>query len=292
MKSENMLNKHPYKSVKKLIKPAMDVWRVGDPRCVICGEYAPKTKEHAPPKAIFPKKPSDLITVPACEKCQKSEDEGFRDFIAYNCVRKPTKSSIELLEKINSTLIYRSPRKEYMEQFFNKAEKRLEFEQDKVTNEIQPKIKVIWSKELFDPIILKIAHAYHWLLNEGSVLVDEKGKLLLIHDYDPSSDLGGQITGQSYPSVNIGDGQFILTLIRGFEEAPFDTTFCMGLHFHTDDDVRKGYSVQVFFLLDKYEGVNPLSSSIIQSLIDGSSDSSIYDLSIPLYKRYPEYLRL
>lgn len=50
--------------------------------CVFCAERPAVTKDHVPPKGIFARPlPADLITVPACEECNKGsskEDEEFR----------------------------------------------------------------------------------------------------------------------------------------------------------------------------------------------------------------------
>jgi hypothetical protein len=52
--------------------------------CSICGKNPATTRDHIPPKGIFPKpRPSDLITVPACLTCNKSTsdlDEVFKVF--------------------------------------------------------------------------------------------------------------------------------------------------------------------------------------------------------------------
>lgn len=50
-------------------------------RCVFCGERCKPTSDHVPPKALFPKpRPQDLITVPACEKCNGSASEDDAEF--------------------------------------------------------------------------------------------------------------------------------------------------------------------------------------------------------------------
>lgn len=50
--------------------------------CIYCGATGTVTRDHAPPKNLFPTpRPSDLITVPACERCNKSferDDDYFR----------------------------------------------------------------------------------------------------------------------------------------------------------------------------------------------------------------------
>jgi hypothetical protein len=60
--------------------------------CYICGKPA-ETRDHVPPKAIFPDpRPTDLITVPACEQCNHKfslDDEYFRWFITTTNSEQP-----------------------------------------------------------------------------------------------------------------------------------------------------------------------------------------------------------
>ena len=53
--------------------------------CAICGTRPATTRDHIPPKGIFPKpRPDDLITVPACATCNNSTsslDETFKVFV-------------------------------------------------------------------------------------------------------------------------------------------------------------------------------------------------------------------
>jgi hypothetical protein len=54
--------------------------------CAYCGQSGPTTKDHVPPKGIFPKpRPADLITVPACPECHSQsgrDDEYLRLILA------------------------------------------------------------------------------------------------------------------------------------------------------------------------------------------------------------------
>lgn len=54
--------------------------------CAICGVRETSTRDHVPPKNLFPKpRPSDLVTVPACSECNNGssvEDEDFRTYLA------------------------------------------------------------------------------------------------------------------------------------------------------------------------------------------------------------------
>lgn len=53
--------------------------------CVYCGAAAAETFDHVPPKNLFPRpRPSNLITVPCCEPCRKTQskdDEYFRNMV-------------------------------------------------------------------------------------------------------------------------------------------------------------------------------------------------------------------
>ena len=50
--------------------------------CVYCGALSPQTRDHVPPACLFPRpRPTDLVTVPACEACNAAfsmDDEYFR----------------------------------------------------------------------------------------------------------------------------------------------------------------------------------------------------------------------
>ena len=53
-------------------------------QCAYCGDVGIVTRDHVPPKGIFPKpRPANLITVPACPKCHSQQtsrdDEYFRN---------------------------------------------------------------------------------------------------------------------------------------------------------------------------------------------------------------------
>lgn len=61
--------------------------------CYLCGKPNPDTKEHIPPRGIFPKKPTgQLITVPAHKTCNikfSKDDELFRNLIISASYRTP-----------------------------------------------------------------------------------------------------------------------------------------------------------------------------------------------------------
>lgn len=56
------------------------------PRCAICGENEATTRDHVPPKSIFPQpRPDHLVTVPACRECNNGAsdyDDLFKVFLS------------------------------------------------------------------------------------------------------------------------------------------------------------------------------------------------------------------
>jgi hypothetical protein len=52
-------------------------------QCVYCGSLSNITQDHIPPKSFFPKpRPSNLITVPACKKCNQGYGKDEELFLA------------------------------------------------------------------------------------------------------------------------------------------------------------------------------------------------------------------
>ena len=50
--------------------------------CAYCGATSPMTRDHIPPKGIFPApRPSDLITVPSCASCNQAASESDECFV-------------------------------------------------------------------------------------------------------------------------------------------------------------------------------------------------------------------
>lgn len=79
-------------------------------RCAYCGATGKLTRDHVPPKNLFPApRPVDLITVPCCAECNSSfseDDEHFRTMVA--CAEQP--SSHPQAQRLWGTKIYRQLR--------------------------------------------------------------------------------------------------------------------------------------------------------------------------------------
>lgn len=76
--------------------------------CVYCIDGRGTTRDHVPPKSLFPKpRPADLVTVPCCEACrstQSVDDEYFRTMIAMrqDAARHP--AAAEVLQRVHRAL--------------------------------------------------------------------------------------------------------------------------------------------------------------------------------------------
>jgi hypothetical protein len=81
--------------------------------CAICGKEEATTKDHIPPKGIFAKPfPKNLITVPACSKCNNGasgDDEAFRTDLSLH-VGADTPETQKLWKKHVLKTFYRQPK--------------------------------------------------------------------------------------------------------------------------------------------------------------------------------------
>lgn len=79
-------------------------------KCYLCNKRRADTKDHVPPKSLFPyPKPSDLISgLPCCKKCNQSysmDEEYFRDNLVLTA--KPSPAVKQLWEKARISCIRR-----------------------------------------------------------------------------------------------------------------------------------------------------------------------------------------
>lgn len=77
-------------------------------RCVYCGIRIGETRDHVPPKALFPKpKPSNLVTVPCCEECratQSVDDEYFKNVIVIRHDVAAHPAATQVLDSVHRAL--------------------------------------------------------------------------------------------------------------------------------------------------------------------------------------------
>lgn len=87
--------------------------------CAYCGSKNPTTKDHIPPKGVFPSPlPKNLVTVPCCTKCHKgtSEDDLYFRTILLTSSNLVTnkKAMIQMRHAINSL---KNPKREKLVKF-------------------------------------------------------------------------------------------------------------------------------------------------------------------------------
>lgn len=62
--------------------------------CTYCGKEDGGTKDHVPPKCLFPKpRPSNLVTVPCCDTCRKTQGEDDEYFMRMIMIREELSGS-------------------------------------------------------------------------------------------------------------------------------------------------------------------------------------------------------
>jgi len=127
--------------------------------CVLCSERPATTMDHVPPKALFLRPRPTLITVPACEICNRGASEAEAKFRVYVSAKKgidtpasigfwqkggfrTVKNNSKLLRELTSgtPLFVRSPS----------------------TGQFDPTRTFKWPREAHDPVIEKITRGLHY----------------------------------------------------------------------------------------------------------------------------------
>lgn len=82
--------------------------------CAICGIHGRVTREHVPPKSLFPRPQTNPIIVPTCEKCNGGSSEVDQRFATLMKLNRPTlQDDADARESVMRTL--RNNRKLYSE---------------------------------------------------------------------------------------------------------------------------------------------------------------------------------
>jgi hypothetical protein len=102
-----VINRSPVPNRLTAKKPA------GFEACIYCGSFQSGTRDHVPPKCLFPKpRPLETVTVPACFKCNASfqkDDEYFLIAMAGQGYRRDPEAD-RVWQTIIRPLLVRSPR--------------------------------------------------------------------------------------------------------------------------------------------------------------------------------------
>jgi hypothetical protein len=132
-------------------------------RCAFCGTSPTGTKDHIPPRGIFPKNRPQLITVPACLRCNQGTSKIEEAFRVYLSLRVGVNNEVTARLWKNEAMrtLRRNPR---LRNRILRSTKRFTFETPAGIF-LKERTGGFWPPEVHDPIIEKIIRGlyfYHY----------------------------------------------------------------------------------------------------------------------------------
>ena len=130
--------------------------------CIYCGAEGPITDDHIPPKNLFGKpRPSNLLAVPSCERCNNLaslDDEYFKSRIVF---RKDVKEHA-VIKQIRPSVIrsFEKKKKEGFAEAFLKSLQRVDFPGS--PGSTSPTLTYDVDLSRFYRVISRTTQAYHW----------------------------------------------------------------------------------------------------------------------------------
>jgi len=164
--------------------------------CAICGEAEATTRDHIPPKSIFPRPlPDDLITVPACPECNNgasTHDEIFKVQLSfgYTDPNEVTCRTMRTLEHNNR--LFRMLQEECRELVV-------------VDSEGNAEIHTVaqWDSEAHDKVIERIIRGLYFHHSGNPVPADQEVRVQFLRE------IPTQFTDNSYfTNGSVGANQF------------------------------------------------------------------------------------
>ncbi|WP_440995544.1 HNH endonuclease [Arhodomonas sp. SL1] len=128
--------------------------------CAICAEHEATTRDHVPPKSIFPRpRPGNLITVPACAECNNGAsdlDDLFKVYLSMQAAANSEIAARLFREKTVRTL-------KRNQRLLNKLQE--ESAQIEVTTEegrIETRTGYLWDSVAHDAVIERTIRGLYW----------------------------------------------------------------------------------------------------------------------------------
>ncbi len=164
--------------------------------CTICAQREATTRDHIPPKSIFPRPlPVDLITVPSCDTCNNEasvHDEQFKVFISFGIIEpnELTERTLRTIENNNRLLI--KLQEECRELGLVDPEGNVEM------------VRVVnWDPEAHDQVIERIVRGLYFHHSGRPIPSDHEVKVQFLRDVPQ------QIQNEArFQEGSIGDEQF------------------------------------------------------------------------------------
>lgn len=118
--------------------------------CVLCGVNIASTRDHVPPKTIFPKPRPNLITVPACFDCNNSAsdmDDLFKVYLSMHAAENNDIARRLFTEKTTRTLRHN----ESLLRRIHKESKRISIKNEQ--GKLESRLGVLWDSKAHNEVI-------------------------------------------------------------------------------------------------------------------------------------------
>lgn len=170
--------------------------------CAICGIREATTRDHVPPKCIFPSpRPEVMITVPACSKCNNGAsdfDDLFKVYLSMQAAENNALGTRLFHEKTLRTLGHNNALLRKIQ------EETREIEVVNKNGVLETKTGILWNSKAHDAVIERTVRGLYYYHKGSCVPVDTNLKLYWFHSIpegiDPDSPL--------FSSGSVGENQF------------------------------------------------------------------------------------
>lgn len=190
-------------------------------RCSICGVRSATTRDHVPPKNLFPKpRPQDLITVPACAHCNNGssvEDEDFRTYLSLQ-IGKQTDLTNKLWLQSKKSLERRTAMRQAFIESIKSLDLTLHLESEGcMAFEVPERIYNV----VFERVVRGLYyHHFNEILGEAV-----KVSVVPLRRID---DVSFELV-DNWPTYSIGDNAFVYKVSRA-SDSPESTAWIMQLY--------------------------------------------------------------
>lgn len=136
--------------------------------CVYCGVICEPTRDHVPPKCLFPKpRPQNLISVPSCESCNRlagqTTDEMFKAAISLQANPDDDETRNGFVKSGHSTL---QKNRRLMREFFSASDEVWVKDEQ---NELRKTRAFLWKAENHDSVIERITKGLFYSVTKQSL---------------------------------------------------------------------------------------------------------------------------